>query len=196
MENRLVISVGKTISVGFALCNATRTLIMDVGKIWIDVALITNSIADEYSACGALSRSFAERIPYGVATPEMPSILTEAFMQTASSVSLSSVLNRRFATGFNHLETARETPLCSHTFISPSHTAYVARSDKHSDALSDEASKSVLKKICGLEHKRSVVQAKKTSVKRIFIALLYAKRTYKMIYFSPKKLYNSKKALL
>lgn len=168
---------------------------MDVGRICIEVALITNSIAEEYSACGALSSSFAERIPYGVAAPEMPSILTEAFMQTASSVALSSVLNRRLATGFNSLETARETPLSSQTFISPSHTAYVARRDKQSDALSDEASKSVLKKFCGAVHSSSIVQAKKTSVKRIFIALLYAKRAPKMIYFWAKKLYNSKKAL-
>jgi hypothetical protein len=156
----------------------------------MDVALSANNIAEEYSACGVPSKSFAERMPYGVPAPDMPSILTEAFMQSASSVLLSFVLKRRFAIGFKRLDTARETPLCSQTFISPNQTAYVERREMQSVALEEAASKRVLKKFCGAMHRSMLVQAIKTRLKRIFIALLYAKISRKMIYFSPKKLYN------
>ena len=118
----MVISVGITISVGAALCIATRTPIMDVGISCIDVALSANSIDEAYSACGDLSKSCAAFIPYGVAAPEIPSKLTERFIEIASSVCISSVLNNFLASGFNSFETPRETPLSSHTFIKPSQT--------------------------------------------------------------------------
>ncbi len=88
----------------------------------MDVAFNTNSILEEYSASSDLSKSLAAQIPYGVAAPEMPSKLTDIFIQTASSVCGSSVLKIFRANGFKILETARETPLSSHTFISPNQT--------------------------------------------------------------------------
>ena len=63
MEHTVVISVGKRISAGAALCNDVRTAIIDVGTSCKDVAFNTNSIAEEYSAFGLLSKSCAAFIP-------------------------------------------------------------------------------------------------------------------------------------
>ena len=82
---------GNTISLGVALCRATRTEIRDVGRSCNDVAFKTKNIAEAYSDCGVLSSNFAAVIPYGVAAPEMPSRLTEIFIEIASMAALSSV---------------------------------------------------------------------------------------------------------
>ena len=122
VENRVVITVGKIIEAGAALPSAVRIPIIEVGISCSEVAFNTNSIHEAYSAFFVLSSSCAAFTPYGVAAPEMPRRLTDKFIQTASSVGLSSVQNTRFATGLSSLETPRETPLSSQTRISPSHT--------------------------------------------------------------------------
>ncbi len=111
------------ISFGFALFIATRTAIIDAGNSCKEVAFNTKNIAEEYSAFSVLSSKFAALIPYGVAAPEMPSRLTERFIHAASSVFSSFVFRILDATGFKRRDTPRATPLSSHTFISPSHTA-------------------------------------------------------------------------
>jgi len=122
VEKSVVIKVGITISVGAALCIATRTPIIDVGISCMDVALSTKNIDEAYSGCGDVSKSRAALMPYGVAAPEMPKRLTDKFIDTASNVSASSVLNTLFTNGFKRRETPRETPLSSHTFINPNQT--------------------------------------------------------------------------
>ena len=116
-------SVGSTIYVGFILPKEVLTAIMDVGNSCIEVAFKTKNNAEAYSGYSERSRRFATLIPYGVAAPEMPSKLTDKFMQTADKVSSSSVLKSFFAIGFKNLERAFETPLSSQTCISPIHTA-------------------------------------------------------------------------
>ena len=91
VENTVVSKVGKTISAGATLCKAVRTAIIDVGTSCKDVAFKTNSIADEYSAFGLLSKSCAAFIPYGVAAPPRPKRLDDKFIEIAVSVSVSSV---------------------------------------------------------------------------------------------------------
>ena len=110
------------IAAGAALPSALRIPIIEVGISCNDVAFKTNSIHEAYSAFCVLSSSCAAFTPYGVAAPEMPRRLTDKFMQTASSVVLSSVQNTRLARGRSSLETPRDTPLSSQTRISPSHT--------------------------------------------------------------------------
>ena len=61
--SRLASRVGMMTKLGLALPIATRTPMMDVGMSCSEVAFNTNSIADEYSAFGELSNSFAARIP-------------------------------------------------------------------------------------------------------------------------------------
>jgi len=119
----VVMRIGKIMSLGDTLCIDTRIAIMDVGKICNEVALRTKNIADAYSACSVLSKSLAVLTPYGVAAPEMPSKLTDKFMQAAFKVSSELVLNNLRAMGFNNLEIPRATPLSSHTRIKPNQTA-------------------------------------------------------------------------
>ncbi len=63
VQNALVNSVGITISIGDALPIATRTPIIDVGKICREEALSTKNIAEEYSAFFVLSKSRADCTP-------------------------------------------------------------------------------------------------------------------------------------
>ena len=59
VENAVVKMVGNTISAGAALFKAVRTAMIDVGMRCTLVALITNNIAEEYSAFWLLSKSCA-----------------------------------------------------------------------------------------------------------------------------------------
>ena len=123
VEKTVARKVGKIISVGLALCMATRTATREEGKICKDVALSTKNIAEEYSALSVWSRSCAALMPYGVAAPEMPSRLTDKFILKQSSVSWLSVLKILRDNGLTALDIACVRPESFHTFISPSHTA-------------------------------------------------------------------------
>lgn len=122
VEKAVAINVGKMISAGALLPRVDLIPTIEVGMSWREVAFSTNNIDEAYSAFSDLSKRFAERIPYAVPAPATPKRFTERFIQTASSVSLSSVLKSRFASGAKSLEKAEETPLRVHTSISPSQT--------------------------------------------------------------------------
>ena len=122
VEKELTIKVGKMMSLGAALCMATRTATSEEGKICKEVALSTKNIAEEYSALSVLSKSCAVFTPYGVAAPEMPSILTEKLIHAVSTASSLLVFKIRRASGFKMREILRAKPLSSHTFIRPIHT--------------------------------------------------------------------------
>ena len=68
VENAVASRVGKIISLGFALCKATRTAIMDEGKICKEVAFKTKNIAEEYlKESGATEiRKLREEYPYAL----------------------------------------------------------------------------------------------------------------------------------
>ncbi len=166
--------VGKITSAGDALCNATRIPIIEVGISCKDVALSTKNILDAYSACSLLSSRRAAWIPYGVAAPEMPKKLTERFIQTASSVAVSSVLNSLFASGRKSFDTPRDTPHASQTFISPSHTEYVATSERQSVAALDPPSSKEERKFSGERKSKIPVEIRKIIPKSAFISILYA----------------------
>ncbi len=169
VENREVSTVGTRIFKGLALFKATRTPIIEVGISCKEVAFKTKNIADEYSAFSVLSRSFALSMPKGVPAPEIPSRLTDKFILIAPSARSSSVLNSRLERGRKSLEIPRVTPLSFHTCISPSHTAYVATSERQSAPLLDAPSRSVGKKVCGEIISKINVAERKITEKMTFI---------------------------
>ena len=57
MENAVVKIDGRIISAGAILPSEALTPTIAVGSSWIDVALMTKNIAEEYSAVGLLSSS-------------------------------------------------------------------------------------------------------------------------------------------
>ena len=157
-------------SVGLALCIATRTATREEGKICKDVALSTKNIADEYSALSVLSKSCAALIPYGVAAPEIPKRLTDTFILTADKDCSSSVFSKCLRAGLINRETPRATPLSSHKRMSPIHTAYVAIKDTQRVADLLAPSNMAGRKFSGEKISKDRVHIVNTTKNKAFIA--------------------------